>query len=211
MTTATAARRLRPAAALPAAALAALLVTACSSGFGTSSDTKGPAAGAPTTAVTTAATPSASGSATPDSGATTTPAKPGAALPSVPGIPGVQAGVGGGGSLTLTGSGGGTYEFEKVGCIGEAKADGVLTVTGTPRSATVLVASVVFKDGQAQVLLTVKGSTRPQQWKGKAPIGEHASRIGESAKLTDFPVKEELGATGTLSGTLTCSGTVGLH
>ncbi|WP_031068588.1 hypothetical protein [Streptomyces sp. NRRL WC-3742] len=201
MTTTRTSRRLR-AAAVPVAALTvltALVATACSSG----SDSKAPAA-ASVGAQATSSGPSAP--ATPDATSTTTPAKPGA--PTLPSVPGTS---GGGGSLTLSGSGGGTYEFDKVGCVGEAKPGGLLTVTGTPRSANVLVASVIFKDGQAELLLTVKGSTRPQQWKGRAAVGEHASRTGDSAKLTDFPVKEELGANGTVSGTLTCSGAFGLH
>ncbi|MFJ9695969.1 hypothetical protein [Kitasatospora sp. NPDC101183] len=209
MSSTSTARRLRTATAVSAAALTALVATACSSG---SDSTSAPAAPTAASTPTTPAAPTTPSAPTaPDATATTTPAKPGAALPSIPGLPPVQGGVGGGGSLTLSGSGGGTYEFEKVGCVGEAKPDGILTVAGTPRNANVLVASIIFKDGQAQLLLTVKGSTRPQQWKGKAAVGEHASRTGDSAKLTEFPVKEELGATGTVSGTLSCSGTFGLH
>ncbi|WP_052707494.1 hypothetical protein [Streptomyces rubellomurinus] len=188
--------------AVAAAGLAALVVAGCGS-----SDSKSPAA-APTSA---APTPPAAGSpaATPTGAdATTAPATPSGDPAAVP-APGSASGDS---SLSLTGSGGsGSYAYRLVNCVGEAKPTGWLTISPVPKGDTVVVTALAFKDGQAELLLTTKDGNRITTWKGKAPVGEHASRTGNAAKLTGLPVTDDKGATGTVSGTLTCANTLGLR
>ncbi|GAB7186805.1 hypothetical protein ATKI12_6636 [Kitasatospora sp. Ki12] len=178
-----------------AAALAVLVVAGCGS------------SGSPAPVVSSSAAPVAAAPPGGSGSATATPAQPPAATS---GAPSAGAGAGGRNTLTLSGPDGGSYEFGAVACVGDPSPNGVLSLSATPKSVNVAVAQLVFKDGQAQLVLTAKGS-RPFVWKGKAPVGQEASRTADGAKLTGLPVREEQGATGTVSGTLTCSGTIGLN
>ncbi|MFJ6618894.1 hypothetical protein ACIQOW_15120 [Kitasatospora sp. NPDC091335] len=152
-----------------------------------------PTAPAPTAPAPTAPAPSVTQTVTPSSG---TP------------DPGSGTSVGSG--LTLAAANGGSYRFASVACVGEASPTGALSLTATPRSLNDALAELVLKDGEARLLLTLKGF-RPVLWKGSVPIGGQASRTAHGATLTAMPVTEELGDTGTVTGTLTCSGADGLY
>ncbi|MBD0673796.1 hypothetical protein [Streptomyces sp. CBMA156] len=173
---------------------AALLVAGC----GGSGSSPGP--------VVSSGPPSAS-AASPTAPAPTAPAP--SVTPSS-GTPDPGSGTPAGSGLTLDAANGGSYRFASVACVGEATPTGALSLTATPRSLNDALAELVLKDGEARLLLTLKGF-RPVLWKGSVPIGGQASRTAHGATLTAMPVTEELGDTGTVTGTLTCSGTDGLY
>ncbi|MEU3566362.1 hypothetical protein [Kitasatospora sp. NPDC006786] len=186
--------------AVVAVGLAALVVAGCG-GPGSSPASTGSAGqpSAPATVSPSAAAPST---------ASATTAEASAVPPS--GTPGTAPGASGGSSLTLSAANGGSYRFGSVVCVGEDSPTGALTLTATTMGAKDARAELVLGDGEARLLLAFKGF-RPVLWKGEVPIGQRASRTAGGARLTAMPVTEELGDTGTVTGTLTCSGAVGVH
>ncbi|MFE6505898.1 hypothetical protein [Kitasatospora sp. NPDC057738] len=186
--------------AVVAVGLAALVVAGCG-GPGSSPASTGSAGqpSAPATVSPSAAAPST---------ASATTAEASAVPPS--GTPGTAPGASGGSSLTLSAANGGSYRFGSVVCVGEDSPTGALTLTATTMGAKDARAELVLGDGEARLLLALKGF-RPVLWKGEVPIGQRASRTAGGARLTAMPVTEELGDTGTVTGTLTCSGAVGVH
>ncbi|GAA3001143.1 hypothetical protein GCM10010519_36930 [Streptomyces lactacystinicus] len=196
--------------AVVAVGLAALVVAGCG-GPGSSPASTGSAGqpSAPATVSPSAAAPSAAApSAAAPSTASATTAEASAVPPS--GTPGTAPGASGGSSLTLSAANGGSYRFGSVVCVGEDSPTGALTLTATTMGAKDARAELVLGDGEARLLLALKGF-RPVLWKGEVPIGQRASRTAGGARLTAMPVTEELGDTGTVTGTLTCSGAVGVH
>ncbi|MFF2081410.1 hypothetical protein ACFVXG_42395 [Kitasatospora sp. NPDC058162] len=184
-----------------------LLLSACgpSDSSGSSPSTK---AAAPDSSAPGAAISSTTGSAPADAPTPTAPAT--AAAPSKPaGGSGGAAAPGGANTLTITGSKGGTFQFDPAGCLGKKSPSGGLTLTaaGGPDKK---VALVVTFDGQGQVALVLTvggdaGDDKAAVWGGKAAVGATVSRTEDAVKIVGLPVSQLPDAVdATVSGSLKC-------
>ncbi|MFD7453324.1 hypothetical protein [Kitasatospora sp. NPDC059827] len=192
---------------VPAALLGAsvLLLSACSSSASSvsSSSTK---AAAPDSSAPGAALSSTTGSAPADvptpTATATAPSKPA-------GGSGGAAAPGGANTLTITGSKGGTFQFETAACLGKKSPSGALTLTAAGGSDK-KVALVVTFDGQGQMglVMTIGGDTGDDKavvWAGKAAVGAKASRTEDAVKIVGLPVSQLPDAVeATASGALKC-------
>ncbi|MCZ4102167.1 MULTISPECIES: hypothetical protein [Streptomyces] len=96
---------------------------------------------------------------------------------------------GGSGTLTVTGSGGATYHFDKVDCAGRKDPAGDLLTTATSSTASDVTALISHAGGKTSVLMTI-GSANPTIWADVSGAGVATyARTADTDTLAKLPVE----------------------